>query len=182
MIWHPASYWTSQLSPQLKTWLFDPTSLTQRLQAQCQSQFSVTVLNEMWATPWEDEQYAFNPAPSIAWLRHVYLCCHERPWVFARTVIPEPTLQNEYRSLMNLGTQPLGEVLFSFHALQRTEIEAICLSESHPLYQLASAQLHPKPERLWARRSMFYLPEDQPLLVQEVFLPQMLSELGCVIK
>lgn len=175
MIWHPASHWKSTLSAPLHTWLFDATSLTQRLQAQCQLQFSVQVFDEMWGTPWQDEQREFHISLSTAWLRHVYLRCQDSSWVFARTVIPQSTLTDEYRSLIHLGTQPLGEVLFSFHALQRTEIEAACLSNAHPLYQLASTHLHPKPNQLWARRSMFYLPEEKPLLVQEVFLPQMLQ-------
>lgn len=175
MIWHPASYWKSKISIPLHAWLFDATSLTQRLQAQCQAQFFVEVLDETWGISWQDEQQALNLTTSTTWLRHVHLNCREHPWVFARTVIPHSTLVDEYRSLIHLGTQPLGEVLFSFHALQRTEIEAACLSEPQPLYQLASVHLHPKPKILWARRSVFYLPENKPLLVQEVFLPQMLN-------
>lgn len=174
MIWHPASHWKLKLSAPLYSWLFDIASLTQRLQAQCPSQLRVEVLGEMWEVPWQDEQLALNLSSPTAWLRHVNLCCRDHPWVFARTVIPQSTLTEEYRSLTHLGTQPLGEVLFSFEALQRTKIKVACLSDAHPLHQLASENLHPKPKTLWARRSTFYLPEAKPLLVQEVFLPQML--------
>ncbi len=174
MIWHPASHWKSKISPHLHTWLFDSTSLTLRLQTHCQQQFLVEVVEEKWEQPQAAEQQALHSthAPP-ARIRHVYLHCREQTWVFARTVIPQHTLTGKYRCLETLGTQPLGEVLFSFHALQRTEIEVACLSSEELLYRLASVDLQPKPLKLWARRSIFYLPEDKPLLVHEVFLPNM---------
>ena len=176
MIWHPASHWKSQIPTNLHTWLFDSTSLTQRLQTHCQQQFFVEVLAETWELPQPAEQHALDLFDSrAARIRHVYLHCAEQTWIFARTVIPETTLIGKYRCLETLGTQPLGELLFSFHALQRTAIEVACLSSHQLLYQLASVDLQPKPLQLWARRSIFYLPEDKPLLVHEVFLPNMLE-------
>jgi chorismate lyase len=176
MIWHPAPHWKSQISANLYRWLFDSTSLTQRLQTHCQQQFFVEVLEETWENPLAAEKQALQLSTSLpARIRHVYLHCREQTWVFARTVIPTTTLVGAYRDLETLGTQPLGEILFSFHALQRTDIEVACLSPAHRLYQLASVDLQPKPEILWARRSIFYLPEDKPLLVHEVFLPNMLE-------
>ena len=41
-------------------------------------------------------------------------------------------------------------------------------------YQGAAAVLSNPPDRLWARRSLFYL-HDAPLLVTEVFLPEIMS-------
>lgn len=178
MIWHPASHWKSQISTNLYAWLFDSTSLTQRLQFHCQQQFFVEVIEETWENPLPAEEQVLQIIePHATRIRHVYLHCRDRTWVFARTVIPQTTLIGAYRSLETLGNQSLGEVLFSFNALQRTDIEVARLSSDHLLHQLASVNLYPKPVTLWARRSVFYLPEDKPLLVQEVFLPNMLEQL-----
>jgi chorismate--pyruvate lyase len=42
------------------------------------------------------------------------------------------------------------------------------------LYKSAVAVLDERPTKLWARRSLFYL-RDAPLLVTEVFLPEILT-------
>jgi chorismate--pyruvate lyase len=47
------------------------------------------------------------------------------------------------------------------------------LHAQHPLYQRAAAELTDAPASLWARRSLFDL-HGSPLLVTEVFLPEIL--------
>jgi chorismate--pyruvate lyase len=55
--------------------------------------------------------------------------------------------------------------------LQRRPLHCKTLRSTDALYQIAAAELIDPPLGLWARRSLFLL-RDAPLLVTEVFLPE----------
>lgn len=107
---------------------------------------------------------------AYALVREVYLMCDDKPWVFARTVIPAGTLKGGRRRLANLGKRPLGAVLFADRSMRRSPVEIACLSPGQPLFARAVAPLCVTPEAIWGRRSVFRL-SGQPLLVSEIFLP-----------
>ena len=117
------------------------------------------------------------PQGQLALVRHVFLLCAGKPWVFARSVIPPRTLRGAHRRLANLGTRPLGAILFSDRSVRRGEVRVCELKPRQPLFDLASAALDRPPEGAWARRSIFTLRE-KPLLVTEVFLPEMVNDRG----
>jgi len=175
-VWRDAYHWQYRNLPGLlRSWLLNETSLTQRLRAICHDQFQVEVLTEGWEYPqFEEIQSLSLPFRRYARVRQVYLCCQHQPWIFGRTVIPPSMLCGKYRYLKWLGDQPLGMVLFAHHSLQRRHLQLALLRVGEPLYTLATAHLTEKPPLLCARRSVFYL-EQKPLLVTEVFLPQILK-------
>jgi chorismate--pyruvate lyase len=72
-----------------------------------------------------------------------------------------------------LGSKPLGALLFAHPLVEREPLHYKSLRNTHPLYQRAVKPLKDPPRRIWARRSLFYL-HDAPLLVTEVFLPNIL--------
>jgi chorismate--pyruvate lyase len=63
--------------------------------------------------------------------------------------------------------------LFTHPLVQREPLHYKALRSTHPLYRRAAAVLGDPPGKLWARRSLFHL-HGAPLLVTEVFLPEIL--------
>ena len=76
--------------------------------------------------------------------------------------------------MRDLGNKPLGALLFTHPLVERQPLHYKALHAHHPLYRRATALLPDPPDRLWARRSLFYL-HQAPLLVTEVFLPEILK-------
>jgi len=168
----------------LQDWLFDPTSLTARLVAMCPGRFRVEVIAQGWKRPMFNEARRLGMKPDQAALvREVYLYCDQRPWVFARTIIPHRTLRGPQRYLAHLGDRPLGSVLFADASMRRDPVEVACIQPVHRLYATATAALLAEPNRdpgdapIWGRRSVFYT-GGKSLLVSEVFLPALLLQSG----
>ena len=162
-----------------RSWLLDRASLTLRIKNHCSSQqlgdFSVKLLRQGMAIPSNDEVQRLKlKHRCYALIREVLLYCGDTPVIFARTVIPIKTLSGPQRQLAHLGNRPLGEFLFAQPALQRDAMEIASLSHGHQLYDPALQNLPKSPTQLWARRSIFRL-RDKPLLVAEVFLPDLLN-------
>ena len=168
-----ASTWHSNptTSSALNDWLFDKNSLTQRLRAICRTGFVVQPLNEGWQTLSLDECTALNIAPnSIGWVREVFLCDGDQPWVFARSVAGQTELLNANFDLSQLGSRSLGQLLFNQQAFKRGALQISQLAVTQlPLI----AQQHARSQQhLWARRSCFNK-ESLVVLVAEVFLPKL---------
>lgn len=166
------------LSVAWRHWLVDDSSLTSRLQCACPGQFRVELISQRLERPMLSEARALaRPPQEIALVRQVHLLCNERPWVFARTVVPLPSLQGGLRRLALLGTRPLGAVLFADPRMQRQPLEIARITPRHRLYHMATATGGADCTALWGRRSVFRL-KGRPLLVSEFFLPSLLADNG----
>ncbi len=158
----------------LRHWLAARGSLTARLRARSGS-FQVVTLKQRLARPASDEAALIGlPVHRLALVREVALLCDGRPVVFAHSVLPVAALRRSWRFVVGLGNRPLGEVLFSNPRIRRAPLRFRQLDWHHPLYQPAARLLPAAPARLWARRSLFRL-SGSPLLVTEVFLPDVLE-------
>jgi chorismate--pyruvate lyase len=154
----------------LRDWLLDSGSLTRRVQRACAGCFRVRVEQQGWGKPRLDEYRALGLRfGRIALIREVHLLCEERPWVFARTVIPVSTLRGRQRRLAHLGSRPLGAVLFADPRMQRGPVEVACIPPASPLFAAAAQGVKRRPAQIWGRRSVFRL-GGKPLLVSEFFL------------
>lgn len=159
------------LSPLLKSWLDTPDSLTARVKASCRDCFSLSVLAEGWARPYVDEARRLGmPTHQDAWLRLITLNCGDRPWIFARTIMPRSSLRGRRGRLRNLGARPLGTVLFTGRDVARGALEVRRLAQHDPLVRGWEIDDHGK--ELWARRSTLAI-IGEPILVTEVFLPEL---------
>ena len=157
---------------QIAFWLFDDSSLTARILEACDGPFRVEVISQGWQVPMLNEaQYLHSKPVRRALVRQVYLYCNDRPWVFARTVIPAATLRGKERHLAHLNDKPLGAVLFAEPSMRRGEVEVAAITPGQRLYDTATQHLVEPPACIWGRRSLFYL-HDKPLLVNEIFLPE----------
>jgi len=152
--WHPgAQYLRAQLPELLRPWLFAEGSLTQRLIALSGNRFRVQVLAQGWQRPAAAEARLLGLAPTAqALIREVILFGGERPWVYARSILPASTLTGDLRRLRKLQNSSLGALLFTYPDLRRQPFEVAC------------------SQGLWGRRSRFELGR-RALIVSEFFLP-----------
>ena len=86
-------------------------------------------------------------------------------------VIPFSTLTGKQRLYANLGTRPLGAMLFADRTMQRDEVMVTSLS-GNDLPTGLGLENH---DTVWGRRSVFRV-GGKPLLVSEYFLPAILDQ------
>ena len=157
----------------LAPWLRDRGSLTRRIQQRC-TDFTVRNVRSGLARIALDESALLGMAPhQLAWSREVFLCADRQPVVFAHSALAAGHLRGVWSEVRALGDRPLGALLFAHPLVERKPLHYRALRNTHPLYRRAAGVLSNPPHRLWARRSLFYL-HDAPLLVTEVFLPEIL--------
>lgn len=150
----PARYWQAGLHAPYKQWLLSRGSLTAYLISLSHGNFKVQVTHQGWHKP------HLNEAKTLAlktnryvWIREVALIGNGQTWVTARSVIPLKTLHGKGRRLKYLGSRSLGSLLFN--GGKRGQL---CIHAPN------------RVQKYWTRRSCFYYGQ-QPLLVQETFLP-----------
>lgn len=162
-------------SKPIQKWLIFPASLTAKLKEQC-PELQVVVISEKFEAPLLNEAQALGmQRDDQAWVRCVLLKCGQKNWVYARTIIPNLTPENPWHDLQNLGTKPLGEVLFELPSIQRSDFEVSTNKLDYWPYlmeHLENQNLANKPG--FARRSIFKQ-QNNPLLLTEVFLPGLVS-------
>ncbi|MDH5181085.1 MAG: chorismate lyase [Gammaproteobacteria bacterium] len=175
-VWRPRRHLFSEDIPAAENfWLFDASSLTARILQACHDTFRVEVISQGWQRPMLNEEQCLRINYRCnALVRQVRLYCGDKPWVFARTVIPRETLTGAEKHLAHLQNKPLGAVLFANPTMRRGEVEVAQIKPGQRLFQTATADMACKPASIWGRRSVFYL-HSKPLLVSEIFLPDILQ-------
>lgn len=159
---------------EMAPWLRDHGSLTRRIQQRC-AQFAVKPVRSGLARIACDEAAVLGIAlHRLAYSREVFLHADGRPVVFAHSACHEGDLRGAWRAMQGLGSRSLGSLLFAHPQVVRHPLHYAALRPHHPLYQSAVSAIGSRPERLWARRSLFNL-HGAPLLVTEVFLPEILK-------
>lgn len=155
-----------RLPREVRPWLLDPGSLTQRLIKASDNHFQVQVLTQRWQRPRQSEMQLLDMAPrSMAIVREVALLCRGQPWVFARSVLPASSLSGRLRRLRQFDNSSLGEMLFRDPSMRRQPFQIAVIdgnSEQIPSHLRQSSPL-------WGRRSRFEL-TGKPLMVSEIFL------------
>lgn len=155
-------------------WLTDRGSLTARIRAGC-AEFAVRPVRQALDRPFRDECACLGvERGELSLVREVYLYCGPRPVVFAHSVVARADLRGAWRSVVGLGSRPLGHALFSNPRVERAPLAFRRLTPRDRLFRRAVAALPAVPAELWARRSLFRL-RGRPLLVTEVFLPPLLE-------
>lgn len=141
-----------------RDWLLDHGSLTARLSLL--GHFRVEILREYQGRPTQLERQKLKLCHQArVWVREVVLKVNDCALVYARTAIPQQTLQGKEKRLQYLGEKSLGSYLFQQPHLKRQP-----LSVSHC-----------NPNQLgleWCRHSVFTL-GNKPLMVSEAFTAQL---------
>jgi chorismate--pyruvate lyase len=170
-------YWNSFLPAAAKRyapWLRDRGSLTRRIQQRC-SEFAVRNVCSHLASAGRDETALLGqPSRQLIYTREVVLYADGVPVVFAHSVVAAHHLRGAWHALQNLGSRPLGALLFAHPLVERAPLRYKLLKPREPLGCRAATVLGTTFGNLWARRSLFTL-HGAPLLVTEVFLPGILE-------
>ena len=167
--WQPAPSAAGAYRP----WLTDRGSLTARIKARCPGVW-VKVVFQGLRRPDRDESFVFaHRGRARVLVREVFLCCGDTPVVFAHTVLDPGDLCGPWRSVARLGNRPLGAALFADARIERHPLRSRKIGWHHDLYRRLNAHVPRAPLALWARRSLFRL-HNSPILVTEVFLPEIL--------
>jgi chorismate--pyruvate lyase len=154
-------------------WLRNHGSLTRRIQQRC-TQFNVrNVCDCLMAAAHDETALLGLPSRQRIYTREVFLLANNQPVVFAHSVVAPQHLRGAWQSLQHLGNRPLAALLFAHPLVQRAPLHYRTLKPNHPLYRRAIITLDTPPLKLFARRSLFTL-YGAPLLVTEVFLPEIL--------
>lgn len=103
-------------------------------------------------------------------IREVKLYCGDTPLVYARSVIPNSTLTGKQRAYANLGSRPLGAMLFADKSMRREQVMVSSLRPGDDHY-VNTGEID---KAVWGRRSIFYV-GGKPLLVSEYFLPSLVG-------
>ena len=168
-LWRPQSRLIGGLRPpaEIARWLLDSTSLTARLQQRYPANLRLRVLGQTWVrtTINEARQLSIGPCQLCLERRIVFEVDGEAV-VLARTMMPRTSLEGRLKRLTQLGTRPLGAALFADPSTRRIQLEVAWLPPAHPLFPDLQAPA-------WGRRSLFQV-AGRPILVYEVFLPQLL--------
>ena len=177
--WHTLS---SGCDAALRPWLHDHGSLTQRIQQRCK-EFSVLPVRSGLARIAYDEAALLGIAPNrLAYSREVFLYADGKPVVFAHSTCASEHLRGAWKAMRGLGNRSLGSLLFTHPLVIRQPLHFKALRSHHPLHvgRVLTRHVGLKPDlpiipdTLWARRSLFTL-HGAPLLVTEVFLPEILK-------
>lgn len=166
---HPDWHSNPPANPLYRNWLLSEGSLTRLLKQLSDNQFHVQQVQEGWQPLRDDECQALgSPNGSRGWVREVFLCGHQQPWIYARSVASHAALEQSGFDLPSLGSRSLGELLFSDPAFSRGAFQICSLPPS--AWPSALRAVTPHTTALWARRSCF-VRNDLKILVAEAFLP-----------
>ncbi|SRR3989339_2008403 len=162
-----------QNTPEQTQWLQNPESLSKRLREYTKNQIEFVLHEASWARINSDEQNKLAVNSSRFWVREISWQYHGKCWVWARTVIPESSLESLSRNLMQNPNLSIGDILFSGDKWQRGEIELFDVDQDH-FYaaELKNFSL----EMIWPlkARSSVFVCENKKILVTEVFFPEFL--------
>jgi len=157
-----------------RPWLAWRGSLTWRIVERARG-FRVQVVRQGLHIPNEDEYRQLGqPTHRRALVREVVLRASGTPVVLAHSIAAWRDLAGVWRSLRGLGSRPLAEALFTDPLVARGALEFVRIDARHPLGRRARQVFGRDFPVLWARRSRF-MKHGRPLLVTEVFLPELLA-------
>lgn len=156
----------------VEDWLLHTGSLTERLRTHC-TDFEVVVAGQ-GITAISPAEYAalygkcHRDSSRQTQVREVMLRGDGRPWVFARSLLPAAFVDNCMSEFKQLGSRPLGQILFNDPRFQRQPFD-IFYSPPEGQWQRLLGVTH--AVAMWGRRSVFVF-QSHRLLVIEVFLPE----------
>ena len=137
----------------IKSWLQEDGPITKRIKSS--DAFKLNLLMDKIDEVEDSEANFLGENLGMIKTREVILMGNEEPKVFARSLIPLITIEKGFAKLGELGTKPLGDILFEKEIFKRTKI--------------VFAKFRNDKKLFWGRKSK-YIVNNHPLSVMEVFL------------
>jgi chorismate lyase len=157
-----------------RDWLDWPESLTQRIAHHLGQPVLVRVLSERCDRLLPEERALLGVAGRSGRVREVQLDVGGQTYVVARTVFADAAARGANRGLRELGNRALGSLLFTSMRAPVAIRQFAALTPRSSLWHVLHKALPPCEHPLWARRAVHTL-RAQPLVVTEIFLPQLLE-------
>ena len=168
--WLPAErLGQAKIDPGVRSWLIGKGLLTQRVKDVCGKAYRLRMIEQNTGLLDAAQKASLLRNDSAGLFREIKMFCGDKVWVYARTIIPDSTL-NRHPWLAEIGDAALGETLNDLSGVERSSFEYAWLPASDPVATRALRGAEIKPAGLWARRYRFTL-HGAPLLVQELFFP-----------
>ena len=137
----------------IKSWLLEDGPITERIKLK--NKFNLKLLkDEVSNIDSSDEDFLENISGCVK-VREVILMANNVPKVYARSLIPEITIEQGFAKLGSLGSTPLGDILFEKEIFKKIEV-------------LFSKFIVNK-EIFWGRKTKYSV-KNLPISVMEVFL------------
>ncbi len=142
-----------QVSDEIKSWLLEKGPITKRIKSV--KKFRLELIQDEVSDVEKVEKDFLNSHSRKIRVREVVLYGNSEPMVFARTIIPNTTIEKGFAKLGTLGESPLGDILFK---------KDIFIKEN-----VAYASFRHEKKIFWGRKTK-YTVKDLPFSVMEVFL------------
>jgi chorismate--pyruvate lyase len=157
LIWHQSAFFVIP-NDNMAQWLLEDGSLTQLLKSHCEH-FEVTLLSNglVGHESLTLHEQQLLPQESFYIQRQVILSGDHQPWVLGRTIMPMSTIDALTMELAELGTIPLGEIIFTADHIERDNLMFATLRTNGQSCHYA------RSSRLWIN--------EKPIVVTELFLP-----------
>ena len=137
----------------IKSWLLEDGPITEKIKSS--EVFKLNLLIDEIDKVEDSEADFLGENLGMIKTREVILMGNDKPKVFARSLIPLITIEKGFAKLGELGTKPLGDILFEKEIFKRTKI--------------VFAKFRNDKKLFWGRKSK-YIVNNHPLSVMEVFL------------
>jgi chorismate--pyruvate lyase len=169
-VWRPVADCAELAPVALRPWLSEPGLLTARVRATCGDGAELRMLRLSPVGMTQEWRTALGVDDQRCLLREIEFRCHGRRWIYAASVFPDSTV-SRHPWLAQLGHSGLGESMSGVADVVRGALECAELPPEDGLVRAASEGVgHRGP--LWARRAVYRIGE-HPILVQELFLPDL---------
>tara|TARA_B100002019_G_scaffold137582_1_gene118569 strand:- start:11 stop:493 length:483 start_codon:yes stop_codon:yes gene_type:complete len=142
-----------KVSAEVRSWLLEKGPITQRIKLTEEFKLQIICDEEKEVPDSELKFLKFESKKNR--LREVLLHGNNTPRVYARSVIPNETIENGFRKLGELGNKPLGDILFNKNIFKKEHT------------QYASFKIN--KNTFWGRKAR-YTVKNYPFSVMEVFL------------
>ena len=137
----------------IKSWLIENGPITKRISVNEDFELNL-IRDEIDKVNEIDEKYLGNCVGDIK-VREVILLGNKMPKVYAKSLIPVNTIKNGFSKLGNLGTKPLGDILFEKDIFKKVDVTYSTFSDEVNIF--------------WGRKTK-YLVKNLPFSVMEIFL------------
>lgn len=138
---------------EIKSWLLEQGPITKRIKSI--AEFRLELIQDELSDATDDEILFLKIDSEEIRIREVILFGNENPMVFARTIIPDTTIEKGLKELGKIGNKPLGDILFEKDIFSKEDIVFASFKDKESLF--------------WGRK-IKYTVKDQPFSVMEVFL------------
>jgi chorismate--pyruvate lyase len=137
----------------IRSWLLESGPITKRIKQK--GTFRLHLIQDKFSSIKQDDKDFIECTSNEIKLREVLLYCDDSPIVFAQTIIPAETISRGLKQLGNLGSKPLGDILFEKDVFTKDKV----------LYALFE-----KNSRFYWGRKAKYMVRGYKFSVMEVFL------------